>query len=364
MRYRRPLLAYCRRLGLSESRAEDALQQALLQAWLALQGAAEVQALSPWLYRIVHNTAINVIRSSRNELALGADAAAAEALPAPGIRAGECERCAAGAHARRGAPVDAARRDHPQRAGRPLARGGRACARHHQRRGSRPDLPGARGAPLGRCRADPCAAHQLGIGQCRPRGPDRGQARRTDRRSRRQRRQRCAVEGSRRGRIGAAGGRRRAGTAARSSRDRARACGHPCSAGELRRGRRLDRWQERQRKHSERARAPACCEREPVGDADHTRRRAPDRACDRSRRRSFQVYGADEHSARGVEPGRPDSSPRKLRCACDGLVEHNGEHHLGCRRSRQRRIGGRLRRWVRWRVRKRLGNGVGVGQRH
>ncbi len=83
VRYRRPLLAYCRRLGLSESRAEDALQQALLKAWVALQGGAEVQALSPWLYRIVHNTAINVIRSSRDELPLGADAAAAEVLPAP-----------------------------------------------------------------------------------------------------------------------------------------------------------------------------------------------------------------------------------------------------------------------------------------
>jgi RNA polymerase sigma factor (sigma-70 family) len=77
------LLAYCRRLGLSESRAEDALQQALLKAWVALQGGAQVQALSPWLYRIVHNTAINVMRSSRDELPLGADGAAAELLPAP-----------------------------------------------------------------------------------------------------------------------------------------------------------------------------------------------------------------------------------------------------------------------------------------
>ena len=83
LRYRRPLLAYCRRLGLSESGAEDAVQQALLKAWVALRGGAEVQALSPWLYRIVHNTAINAMRSSRDELPLGADGAAAEVLPAP-----------------------------------------------------------------------------------------------------------------------------------------------------------------------------------------------------------------------------------------------------------------------------------------
>ena len=42
-RYRKPLLAYCRRLLLPEARAEDALQQALLQAWLAIQKETEVR---------------------------------------------------------------------------------------------------------------------------------------------------------------------------------------------------------------------------------------------------------------------------------------------------------------------------------
>jgi RNA polymerase sigma factor (sigma-70 family) len=83
MRYRRPLLAYCGRLGLSDSRAEDALQQALLKAWLALQGGAEVRALSPWLYRIVHNTAINAIRGSRDELGLDGDVTLADLSPDP-----------------------------------------------------------------------------------------------------------------------------------------------------------------------------------------------------------------------------------------------------------------------------------------
>ena len=68
LRYRRPLLAYCRRLGLSEARAEDVLQQALLKAWVALQGGAEVRELRPWLYRIVHNTAVNALRAPEERL--------------------------------------------------------------------------------------------------------------------------------------------------------------------------------------------------------------------------------------------------------------------------------------------------------
>jgi RNA polymerase sigma factor (sigma-70 family) len=63
-RYRRPLLGYCRRLLLPSERAEDALQQGLLQAWLALQNGAEVQNARPWLYRIVHNAALNMLRVS------------------------------------------------------------------------------------------------------------------------------------------------------------------------------------------------------------------------------------------------------------------------------------------------------------
>jgi RNA polymerase sigma factor (sigma-70 family) len=63
-RYRGPLLGYCRRLLLSEERAEDALQQALTQAWLALRAGTEVQNVKAWLYRIVHNSALNALRVS------------------------------------------------------------------------------------------------------------------------------------------------------------------------------------------------------------------------------------------------------------------------------------------------------------
>src|SRR5215217_7500776 len=60
-RYRRPLTRAARRV-LPEARAEDALQQALLAAWTALRRGDEVRDLRAWLYRIVHNTALNALR--------------------------------------------------------------------------------------------------------------------------------------------------------------------------------------------------------------------------------------------------------------------------------------------------------------
>src|SRR5215218_9381563 len=62
-RYRRQLLRSCRRV-LPEARAEDALQQALLAAWRALERGDEVRELRPWLHRIAHNTSLNLLRQS------------------------------------------------------------------------------------------------------------------------------------------------------------------------------------------------------------------------------------------------------------------------------------------------------------
>jgi RNA polymerase sigma factor (sigma-70 family) len=63
-RYRRPLLRYCRRMQLADSRAEDVLQQALLQAWMAFARGVDVREVRPWLYRIVHNAAVNAMRGN------------------------------------------------------------------------------------------------------------------------------------------------------------------------------------------------------------------------------------------------------------------------------------------------------------
>ncbi len=73
------LMRYCRRMGLSGPRAEDALQNALMRAWLALEAGTEVREPRAWLYRIVHNSALNVLRSSPDLLRPLEDASGIEA---------------------------------------------------------------------------------------------------------------------------------------------------------------------------------------------------------------------------------------------------------------------------------------------
>src|SRR3954469_5656464 len=58
-RYRSPLLRYCRRM-LPDGGAEDAVQQAFVSAYAAMKRGDAQLDLRPWLYRIAHNTALNV----------------------------------------------------------------------------------------------------------------------------------------------------------------------------------------------------------------------------------------------------------------------------------------------------------------
>src|SRR4051794_39515547 len=61
-RYQRPLQFYCTHL-VGVPRAEDAVQQAFLQAFLSLRdGERREIALRPWLYRIARNCAIDLLR--------------------------------------------------------------------------------------------------------------------------------------------------------------------------------------------------------------------------------------------------------------------------------------------------------------
>src|ERR671933_1076689 len=62
-RYRRPLLRYCARF-LSPARAEDAVQQSFVNALAALRSNDAEINLRPWLYRIAHNAALNVLRQA------------------------------------------------------------------------------------------------------------------------------------------------------------------------------------------------------------------------------------------------------------------------------------------------------------
>uniref|UniRef100_A0A6J5Z3W5 Unannotated protein n=1 Tax=freshwater metagenome TaxID=449393 RepID=A0A6J5Z3W5_9ZZZZ len=76
-RYRKPLSRYATRF-VGEARAEEVVQTAFLSAWSALSSGTEVRDLRPWLYRIVHNGALNAMHRAEtndSELIEAADGA-------------------------------------------------------------------------------------------------------------------------------------------------------------------------------------------------------------------------------------------------------------------------------------------------
>jgi|GEM_PF-1561910 len=90
-RYRTPLTRYCAGI-VGPGRAEDAVQQALINAHDALKRTDEVRHLRSWLYRIAHNAALNVLRTVRDDVSLdapGAAAAMAEDGPAASFERSE-----------------------------------------------------------------------------------------------------------------------------------------------------------------------------------------------------------------------------------------------------------------------------------
>ena len=76
VRYRRELVRACHGM-LSEARAEDAVQQALMNAWTALQAGAQVDDLRAWLHRVARNAAIDIVRRSREDASELSDTLAA-----------------------------------------------------------------------------------------------------------------------------------------------------------------------------------------------------------------------------------------------------------------------------------------------
>ncbi len=65
-RYRQPLLAFARGLGVG-ARAEDVVQQALMGAWLALRGGTEVGHVRGWLYQATRRAAWRAAGASETE---------------------------------------------------------------------------------------------------------------------------------------------------------------------------------------------------------------------------------------------------------------------------------------------------------
>jgi RNA polymerase sigma factor (sigma-70 family) len=68
-RYRTPLLRYCAGI-VGPSRAEDAVQQTLINAHEAMTRTDDVRHLKSWLYRIAHNASLNVLRAVRDDMPL------------------------------------------------------------------------------------------------------------------------------------------------------------------------------------------------------------------------------------------------------------------------------------------------------
>ncbi|MCW2997813.1 MAG: polymerase, sigma-24 subunit, subfamily [Solirubrobacterales bacterium] len=77
-RYRPALLRYCTRL-VGEQRAEDAVQQAFVNAHRALTEREDEVDLRPWLYRIAHNASLNTLRGDTDGWSLDDPSAAAAA---------------------------------------------------------------------------------------------------------------------------------------------------------------------------------------------------------------------------------------------------------------------------------------------
>jgi RNA polymerase sigma factor (sigma-70 family) len=65
-RYGPQLERYCARL-LGPGRAEDAVQQAFVNAHAAMKTSDQELALKPWLYRIAHNASLNILRAAKGD---------------------------------------------------------------------------------------------------------------------------------------------------------------------------------------------------------------------------------------------------------------------------------------------------------
>ncbi|HWI06305.1 MAG TPA: sigma-70 family RNA polymerase sigma factor, partial [Solirubrobacteraceae bacterium] len=89
-RYHGPLLGYCRSILLDDEDASDATQSALENALRALPRREPGRPLRPWLYRIAHNEAINIVR--RRQHAAAGDLDTESLLTVPGPEVGSEQR--------------------------------------------------------------------------------------------------------------------------------------------------------------------------------------------------------------------------------------------------------------------------------
>ena len=65
--FEQPLLRYARYLTSDHDLAKDVVQQALIKAYINLNSYNPAKKLSSWLYRIVHNEAINMLKKTKHD---------------------------------------------------------------------------------------------------------------------------------------------------------------------------------------------------------------------------------------------------------------------------------------------------------
>ena len=69
-RYQEKLLRYANYLIGDNDKAADVVQEAFVKAFVNLQGFDVKRKFSSWIYRIVHNEAINYIKKYKKEISL------------------------------------------------------------------------------------------------------------------------------------------------------------------------------------------------------------------------------------------------------------------------------------------------------
>jgi RNA polymerase sigma-70 factor (ECF subfamily) len=67
-RYQKKLLRYANNLIKDQDRASDIVQDAFIKAFINLKGFDTSKKFSSWIYRIVHNEAINIAKKHQKEL--------------------------------------------------------------------------------------------------------------------------------------------------------------------------------------------------------------------------------------------------------------------------------------------------------
>jgi len=72
-RYQRKLLRYADNLLSDEHKAQDVVQDSFIKAYINLNGFNVNKKFSSWIYRIVHNEAINLINKYKKQVRLSED---------------------------------------------------------------------------------------------------------------------------------------------------------------------------------------------------------------------------------------------------------------------------------------------------